>query len=93
MSSRQTLRIRVSGFVQGVGYRRWVWIKAVSLGVIGQVRNLADGRVEILAEAEDAPLRTFLGLLREGPRLAHVTGLEVEPYPANGHSWRRFEVR
>lgn len=91
--SRQTLRIRVRGLVQGVGYRRWVWIKANSLGIDGQVRNLADGRVEILAEAEDALLRTFLGLLREGPLLAQVTGLEVEPYPANGHYWRRFEVR
>lgn len=91
--SRQTLQIRVSGFVQGVGYRRWAWIKANSLGIDGQVRNLADGRVEILAQAEDTPLRTFLGLLREGPRFAKVTGLEVEPYPANGLDWRRFEVR
>jgi acylphosphatase len=90
--SRKTLRIRVSGLVQGVGYRRWAWIKAVSLGIDGQVRNLADGRVEILAEAEDPSLQTFLELLREGPSLARVTGLEVEPYSADGHRWRRFEV-
>ncbi|MCX5975660.1 MAG: acylphosphatase [Coprothermobacterota bacterium] len=90
---RQTLQIRVSGLVQGVGYRRWAWIKAVSLGIDGQVRNLSDGWVEILAQAEDTALRTFLELLREGPRLAKVTGLEVEPYHANGLDWRRFEVR
>ncbi|MEI6509639.1 MAG: acylphosphatase [bacterium] len=86
------MRILVSGLVQGVGYRRWTWIKAVSLGINGQVRNLADGRVEILAEAEDVPLRTFLEALREGPRLAQVTGLEVEPFPANGLDWRSFEA-
>jgi len=91
--SRQTLRILVSGLVQGVGYRQWARSRAVSLGINGQVRNLADGRVEILAEAEDIPLLTFLELLREGPRLAQVTGLAVEPYSANGLDWRSFEVR
>lgn len=49
-----------SGTVQGVGFRFSCRRAAYELGVAGWVRNLGDGRVEILAEAEEGALREFL---------------------------------
>jgi acylphosphatase len=67
----------VSGRVQGVAYRYFAQKCAGALSVSGWVRNLADGRVEILAEGEEAALGSFAERLREGPRLAVVEGLEI----------------
>lgn len=65
-------RYRVSGRVQGVGFRAFVWRRAGELGVTGWVRNLADGSVEALVEASADGHHRFERLLREGPRSARV---------------------
>lgn len=49
-----------TGRVQGVGFRFSVQDLAVKLGVFGWVKNLRDGRVEILAEADESALKDFL---------------------------------
>jgi len=72
-------RYIVSGRVQGVGYRYFVMHEAVALGVAGWARNLADGRVEVLAAAEDAVLHAFEGRLWQGPPHARVSALDAEP--------------
>lgn len=53
--------ITVSGRVQGVGYRWLVKTAADAAGIVGTVRNLADGSVEIVAEAEQEILTVFVG--------------------------------
>jgi acylphosphatase len=59
--------------VQGVGYRAFCAHEAIRLLVEGYARNLADGRtVEVVAEADEPTLRTFVERLREGPALSHV---------------------
>ena len=67
----------VSGRVQGVAYRYFVERRADEIPVTGWVRNLRDGRVEIMAEGEKADLESFLGFMRQGPRMAKVDGLDL----------------
>jgi acylphosphatase len=71
------VHVFVSGRVQGVAYRYFVERRAAEIPVTGWVRNLRDGRVEIMAEGEKADLESFLGFLRQGPRMANVDDLDV----------------
>ncbi|WP_213978851.1 acylphosphatase [Sphingomonas sp. dw_22] len=75
-------RIFVSGRVQGVGYRDWVVRTAQRTGLTGWVRNLKDGRVEILAAGEEDALNALIEGCREGTPLARID--HVENYPADG---------
>ena len=67
------VQARVSGRVQGVGFRYYAAHVAKELGVVGTVRNLSDGGIEAVAEAEEATLHQFLTALRHGPHAAEVT--------------------
>jgi len=67
------VQAHVSGRVQGVGYRYYTAHVASELGIVGTVRNLSDGGVEAVAEAEEASLHEFLKALRHGPHAAEVT--------------------
>ncbi len=60
------------GRVQGVGYRAFCADEATLLGVTGYAKNLLDGRVEVVAEGDEASLRQFVERLREGPRWSRV---------------------
>jgi acylphosphatase len=71
------LRAVVSGQVQMVGFRAFVHRQAIRLGLSGSVRNLPTGEVEVAAEGEEIDLRQLLEVLREGPRSARVTEVEV----------------
>lgn len=57
---KQSVHIIYSGRVQGVGFRYTARETAVELGLTGWVKNLWDGRVEIVAEGEDDVLKDFL---------------------------------
>jgi acylphosphatase len=56
----------VHGRVQGVGMRWWIRSCALEAGLVGWVRNLDDGRVEVVAEGPEAACRGLLGQLRGG---------------------------
>lgn len=66
----------ISGRVQGVGYRFFVERWANQLGLPGYVKNLWDGNVEVYAIGDEVTLEEFRRHLSEGPRGAHVTGVE-----------------
>lgn len=74
----------VSGTVQGVGYRAFVRQQARDLGVTGYAENLADGRVEVVAEGHRADLDLLLVRMGTGPSHAVVTDLLVEWGTAGG---------
>lgn len=72
-------RLLVSGRVQQVGYRNYIVRKAKELGLTGWVRNLADGRVEILADGDAEALSRLVEQSRGGPPLARVADIDVHP--------------
>jgi acylphosphatase len=71
-----TVGYRIRGRVQGVGFRWWVQRQAHALGLTGQVRNCADGSVEIRARGSEDAIRALRGRLRTGPPMARVTDIE-----------------
>jgi acylphosphatase len=70
------LHLYVSGRVQGVWYRASTQAEARTLGLRGWVRNLSDGRVEVLAEGPRDALAALRDWCRRGPPLAEVRALE-----------------
>jgi len=82
----------IIGEVQMVGYRAFAAERASSLRITGWVRNNPDGQVEIRAEGEELDLRTFLDCLRQGPRAARVTEVQVAWAPPEG-KFAHFMVR
>lgn len=68
----------VSGFVQGVNFRYYTQKKAKELGITGWVRNLKDGRVEVVAEGDKYAIEEFIRFFKTGPPLAKVLSCEVE---------------
>ena len=73
----QTISIIVSGKVQGVFYRQTTKEKALELGLTGKVRNLKDGRVNIIVTGEKENLDKLIEWCKKGPPRAEVTGVEV----------------
>ena len=73
----KTVKAIVSGRVQGVWYRAHTREKALELGVVGTVRNLSDGTVEIIAQGEAARVEALLDWARTGPPMAVVHRVQV----------------
>lgn len=67
---------RVTGRVQGVGYRWFATTTARELGLRGAVRNLPDGAVELVAHGPAAAVEALARRLRDGPAAARVEGVE-----------------
>ncbi len=88
----KALYIFISGRVQGVGFRWFVERQAVERGVDGYVRNLADGRVEVLAQADDMVLEAFCETLRQGPPFSRPEELSLKKVPINPEL-RGFHIR
>ena len=92
MAASRLVRLLISGRVQGVWFRASTREVATGLGLRGWVRNLPDGRVEVIAQGTDSQAESLIEWCREGPpgsRVARVEVFEVEPTdePAG------FEVR
>ncbi|GAB4523699.1 MAG: acylphosphatase [Anaerolineales bacterium] len=90
----ETLRLAavVDGRVQGVGFRYFVQQQAQALGLTGWVRNLRNGRVDVLAEGPRPALEALLDALRRGPRSAWVSEVKFEWQAASGE-FSGFHVR
>jgi acylphosphatase len=67
----------VSGRVQGVFYRGTAAARARELGITGYAKNLADGRVEVLACGEEGAVRSFVEWLWIGSSASRVTAVQV----------------
>ena len=85
------LHIYYSGSVQGVGFRYSAQSVALSLGITGWVKNLRDGRVEVVCEANDLILNEFLDKLKDifSP---HIKDVRMEEEDSSG-KLEGFEIR
>jgi acylphosphatase len=72
-------RYRITGRVQGVGYRNYVEHTAGKLNVDGYVRNRRDGSVEVFAMGTDEELEKLRKALERGPIMAQVGRVSEEP--------------
>jgi acylphosphatase len=77
------VKILVEGRVQGVYFRYFTQNKAKELGVMGSVRNLDSGHVEIIAEADHATLEKFIRWCHKGPVTARVDSVEISELKRN----------
>jgi acylphosphatase len=77
----QTISITVSGKVQGVYFRQHTKEKAIEMGITGQVRNLRDGTVYIIATGTKTQLDELIDWCKKGPPRALVTGVAINELP------------
>lgn len=72
-----TRHLRISGKVQGVGYRRYTQLKAEQLGLCGWVRNRLDGSVEALVHGAPDAVEALVKWAHDGSPKAVVTDVKV----------------
>ena len=81
-----------SGLVQGVGFRYFVYNRAINLDLIGYVKNIFSGEVEIEIEGDRSLIEEFIKEVKVGPRSANVKDLKIE-WLNSTKSYRSFEIR
>ncbi len=86
----QTRRLKISGRVQGVGFRYYVHHHAQRLGLTGWVRNCRDGSVEAVVQGDDDAIAAMIAAARRGPRSSTVTHVDISD--AQG-TYEEFEIR
>ena len=88
-----TRHLRISGRVQGVGYRDALRTQALALGISGWVRNRRDGTVEAVAQGHEEALARLIAWAERGPPAARVSGVAVHvasgeyDRPYDGFDW------
>lgn len=86
------VRARVTGRVQGVWYRGSTRSRAVSLGLVGWVRNEVDGTVALEAEGPEEQVNQLIAWCKKGPPAARVSAVDVQRIAPTGDEGA-FEVR
>lgn len=88
----QARSYRITGRVQGVGFRYFAWDAARREGVTGIARNMPDGSVEVTAEGEREALDRFEAAISTGPAGARVHHVDRDVGPATG-GYHEFSIR
>lgn len=93
MSDERALRWIVTGRVQGVSYRFFTRDEAARLGLVGWVKNLPDGSVEVRLRGPSEKIETLRRRLSQGPPLARVDGISEEELAAGASLPEGFDIR
>jgi len=80
----KTLRIFISGIVQGIFFRDFIKEQAENLGLKGYVRNLEDGRVEVVVEGDNNEVNKMIELCKKGSPHSKVREIEIEKIENKG---------
>ena len=92
MAMKRRVHVYYSGRVQGVGFRVTAEEVAEAMAVVGWVKNLRDGRVELIAEADETTLEQYLQSLRNGPMKNFIVNVEATWGPAT-NAFNTFCIR
>jgi acylphosphatase len=92
VSNQRRIRIVVTGLVQGVYFRASTVEVATSLGLVGSVRNLPNGCVEIDAQGDPDKVENLLEWARQGPPSARVDNVDLSELELN-ESLKVFSIR
>ena len=87
---KKSVRLYISGLVQGVFFRAFVKENAERYGVKGFVRNLEDGRVEVFLEGDSDSVNKMIELCKKGPRHAKIRNVQIKQEKFQG--FRNFKV-
>ena len=82
----------ISGRVQGVAYRANARRQAMNLSLTGWVKNLRDGRVEVLAEGPAARVDALIAWCKEGPPAARVTSVDILERADSAPQFTSFDI-
>jgi acylphosphatase len=74
----QTVCIKVKGIVQGVFYRQATRETAIQMDITGEIKNMPDGTVQIIATGNEGQLEDLIEWCKTGPKRAVVTDVIVE---------------
>lgn len=91
MTNVRSLRIAITGRVQGVAFRDWMRTEAKTLGLGGWVRNRRDGSVEAVISGEAQSIEDMLARCRRGPpaaRVKEIVALSEEDAPSTSFAIR-----
>lgn len=88
---KKQAHVYYSGSVQGVGFRYTAQDLARERGVCGWVKNLADARVELFAEAEETAVKEFLQMI-DGSLGGYIRDKDIRWQPATGE-FNSFEIK
>ncbi|MBL7068962.1 MAG: acylphosphatase [Candidatus Omnitrophica bacterium] len=86
------MRVLYSGMVQGVGFRFTAEAVAQRLGVVGWVKNLPDGRVELLCEGDEEVLKGLFSDIKNGTLRNYIRDTDVSWSEATGE-FKDFDIR
>lgn len=84
----KSVHVRITGVVQGVGYRAWTEHAARARGLDGWVRNRRDGSVEAVIAGDEASVEDMLRALRAGPPSSEVDEVIAEAAEMPGAGFR-----
>lgn len=88
----KTVTMKVTGLVQGVGFRWTTQMIAQELGITGTVKNNPNGSVSIVAQGEELPLEHFIKKIKASPSVAgHVDHVDLNTI-SNAEKFTRFSV-
>ncbi len=74
----KTIRIKISGMVQGVNFRKYLQEEAIKLDLKGHVRNLESGEVEVVAEGSPENVELIISCCKKGAPHSNVKSIDVQ---------------
>ncbi len=87
---KKSIRLTISGSVQGVFFRQFIKQNADKKSVKGYVRNLEDGRVEVFLEGDSEDVDFLIALCKRGQQHSQIRS--VEEKPENFQDFKEFKI-